>query len=96
MTITIQVSDELLHGLALSREELTHEINLAAAIHLYNRGLISQGKGAELAGLSRRQFIDVLSLAKVSVCQTTAQELAQEVNGAVQTHGRRLAADLTH
>ena len=45
MTITVQVPDSLLEDLATSPEELDREIRLAAAIHLYSRGLVSQGKG---------------------------------------------------
>jgi hypothetical protein len=42
MTITVQVSDALLEDLATSPEERNREIRLAAAIHRYSRGLISQ------------------------------------------------------
>jgi predicted HTH domain antitoxin len=60
MTITVQVPDALLEDLATSPEELDREIRLAAALHLYSRGLVSQGKGAEIAGLSRWEFIQAL------------------------------------
>ena len=55
MTITVQVPDSLLANLATSSEELNREIRLVAAIHLYSRGLVTQGTGAEVAGLSRRE-----------------------------------------
>jgi len=61
MTITFEVPDALLEDLATSPEELDREICLAAAIHLYSRGLVSQGKGAEIAGLSRWDFIQALT-----------------------------------
>jgi Uncharacterised protein family (UPF0175) len=44
MTITVQVPDALLQDLATSSDELDREIRLAAAIHLYSRGLVTQGK----------------------------------------------------
>jgi predicted HTH domain antitoxin len=65
MTITVQVPDALLANLATSSEELNREIRLAAAIHLYSRGLVTQGTGAEVAGLSRRDFIEALGRAEV-------------------------------
>ena len=72
MTITVQVPDSLLEGLAESPEELGREIRLAAAIHLYSRGLISQGRGAEIAGLNRWEFIQALGRAEVPACQVTS------------------------
>jgi hypothetical protein len=50
MTITVQVPDALLAGLSESPEVLGREIRIAAAIHLYCRGLVSQGRRAEVAG----------------------------------------------
>ncbi len=93
MTITVQVSDALLQDLATSPEELDREIRLAAAIHLYSRGLVSQGKGAEIAGLSRWEFIQALGRAEVPACQVTSEELKEEVERAYHAHRQRVAAD---
>jgi predicted HTH domain antitoxin len=92
MTITVQVSDALLEDLATSPEELDREIRLAAAIHLYSRGLVSQGKGAEIAGLGRWEFIEALGRAEVPACQVTSDELTEEVERAYKAHRQRIAA----
>jgi predicted HTH domain antitoxin len=92
MTITVQVPDALLEGLAESPEELGEEIRRVAAIHLYSRGLVSQGRGAEIAGLSRREFIEALGRARVPACQVTAEELEEEVERAYLAHRQRVAA----
>ena len=92
MTITVQVPDVLLEDLATSPEELGREIRLAAAIHLYSLGLVSQGKGAEIASLSRWDFIQALGRAEVPACQVTAEELKDEVERAYQAHRQRVAA----
>ncbi len=89
MTITVQVPDALLQDLATSPAELDREIRLAAAIHLYSLGLVSQGKGAEIAGLSRWDFIQALGRAKVPACQVTSQELKDEVERAYEAHRER-------
>ena len=52
---------------------------LAAAIQWYSQGLISQGKGAELAGLTRAGFLQALSDAKVDALQVTPEELKAEL-----------------
>ena len=78
-TITIEVPDELPPEIAASDEDLAREFRLAVAIRWYDRGLISQGKGAEIAGLTRSEFIDALSAAHVDVLQVTAEELRAEL-----------------
>ena len=94
-TITIEVPEDLLEGLAESPDEFGREIRLAAAIHWYSRGQVSQGKGAEIAGLSRRDFIEALGRAEVPACQTTSDELNEEVERALQAHRERVAAHPT-
>jgi hypothetical protein len=41
--------------------------------------MISQGKGAEIAGLTRADFVDALGRANVSAIQTTVEELKAEL-----------------
>jgi predicted HTH domain antitoxin len=92
MTITVQVPDMLLEDLATSPEELDREIRLAAALHLYSRGLVTQGKAAEIAGLSRWDLIEALGHAEFPACQVTSEELTDEVERAYQAHRQRVAA----
>jgi predicted HTH domain antitoxin len=81
-TITVEVPNELPHELAHSDEDFARQLRLAAAIFWYDRGLISQGKGAELAGLTRAEFIDALGRANVSAIQTSVEELRAEMEQA--------------
>jgi len=78
-TITIEVPDDATLPFAASDEQFARELRLAAAIFWYDRGLISQGKEAEIAGLTRADFIDALGQAKVDALQTTAEELKAEL-----------------
>lgn len=78
-TITIEVPDNLSVAVAESEDDLPRALRLAAAIQWYSQGLISQGKGAELAGLTRAEFIDALGWANVSALQTTVEELKAEM-----------------
>ena len=66
-------------ALRKSPEEFADEMRLAAAIHRYSQGLISQGKAAEIAGLDRARFLDELSGAKVPAIQATVEELHEEL-----------------
>ena len=64
-TITIELPDDTALPFGDSDEQFARELRLAAAIFWYDRGMISQGKGAEIAGLSRADFLDALFRAKV-------------------------------
>jgi predicted HTH domain antitoxin len=78
-TITIELPDQLPPVLGDSDEQVAREARLTLAIVWYDRGLISQGKGAEIAGLTRVEFIDELGRANVSAIQTSAEELRAEM-----------------
>ncbi len=55
--LTLTIPDSALSALRYSPTEFVHEIKLAAAIHWYQHGVISQERAAERAGLNRRDFI---------------------------------------
>jgi predicted HTH domain antitoxin len=74
-TVTIELPDDVFATLRRSPSEFARELRLAAAVHWYSRGLISQGKGAEIAGLSRRAFLAELGKAQVEACQVEPEEL---------------------
>ena len=77
-TITIEVPDDTTLPFTGSDEQFASELRLAAAIFWYDRGLISQGKGAEIAGLTRADFTEALGRANIHVLQTTTQALKGE------------------
>ena len=58
MDITIEVPDELAEILRRTPEELRYDLKLRALAGLVERGLFSSGRAAELAGVSRREFLD--------------------------------------
>lgn len=78
-TITIEIPEDLPQDVGASDEDIARAARLALAILWYDRGLISQGKGAELAGLTRAEFIDELGRANVSALQTSVDELRAEM-----------------
>lgn len=59
--------------------EFASEMRLAAAIHWYSQGRISQGKAAEIAGISRAEFLEELFHRKIPAIQVTAEDLAEEI-----------------
>jgi predicted HTH domain antitoxin len=77
-TITLELPDDAVALSWCNEEDFPRQLRLVAAIHWYDRGLISQGRGAEIAGLTRVEFIDELGRANVSAIQTSVEELKTE------------------
>lgn len=77
-TMTIELPEKLLSDLKRSPEEVERDVRLAAAIEWYRRGLVSQGRAAELAALPRASFIDELARRKIDVFSVDLDELRAE------------------
>jgi predicted HTH domain antitoxin len=77
--ITVDVP-EALSALRLSPTEFVKEMRVAAALLWYSQGEISQSVGAEVAGISRAEFIDELWRRRISVVQMTPDELQEEID----------------
>ena len=92
-TITVEFPESAVPHFAATPEAFARELRLAAAIEWYREGRVSQGKGAEIAGVSRVAFLDALFEAKVPACQVTVEELREEVENVLQARRERLAAD---
>jgi predicted HTH domain antitoxin len=61
MEITLKLDEGVLSALRRSPDEFANEMRLAAAIHWYQRGELSQEKAAQLAGLDRTDFLLALA-----------------------------------
>jgi predicted HTH domain antitoxin len=58
------------------------ETKLLIASRLYEQGKLSLGEGAELSGVSKRTFIELLGHYDVSVFNYSAQELKGDIENA--------------
>lgn len=73
--VQVEFDSDVFATLRRSPEEVAREMRLAAAIIWYGQGRISQGRAAELAGVSRAAFLDALSQSGVAACQETLEDL---------------------
>lgn len=80
--IQLQLPDTVFSALRKAPDEFVQEMRVAAAVKWYELGEVSQGKAAEIAGLSRSDFIDALARYKTSVFQYFPEELEQELSDA--------------
>lgn len=58
------------------------EVLLLVATRLYERGKLSLGQAAELAGMSKRTFAEILGKYEVSIFNYPASDLAHDVKNA--------------
>ena len=76
--MTIEVPEGALASLHQDPEGFAREMKLAAAAKWYELKLVSQGRAAEIAGVSRTEFLDALARFGVTPFQQTADELLEE------------------
>ena len=80
--VVITFPEHVLKTVRRTPEEFAADVRLAAALEWYRRGLVSQGRGAEIAGLCRADFIQAMSERKVDVLQFEPGELDEEMKSA--------------
>jgi predicted HTH domain antitoxin len=69
--ITIQIPDKVLLAAKTDAESFARELTVLAAAKLYELGRLSSGRAAELAGMSRVEFL--LGLQRYQVCPLSAE-----------------------
>ena len=75
--LELEIPDELLRG--RSKSELAALAQEALLIKLFQQGEISSGYAAQVLGLSRRDFLDLLGQYRVSMFAEDT-DIAQEAN----------------
>lgn len=78
--IQINLPESAFSALRSTPDEFAQELLITAVVKWYEVGMISQSKAAEIAGISRQEFLQALNRFEVSPFQTTLEELIEEVS----------------
>ncbi len=65
-----------------SIQSKTFDLALYVASKMYEDGLLSAGQASEMAGVSKRTFIELMGKYGVSVFSTSVDDLRSDINNA--------------
>ena len=77
--LAMDLPEEVFSALRLAPREFANEMRIAAAVQWYAERRVSQGKAAEIAGISRIAFMDELRRRNVPAIQIDITELDTEL-----------------
>lgn len=80
--LTIEMPEEAFSALRETPERFAAEMRFAAAVQWYHQGLISGSKAAQIAGMTRLQFLDELARRKLDVIKIDLDQLRRELDHA--------------
>lgn len=94
-TTTQRFTDSLPDGFGLAVQltdsELDHHLRLMAALKMFELGQISSGKAAQLAGISRVDFLQTCGRYRVSIFNYPAEELEDELRSDLESFAKTSA-----
>jgi predicted HTH domain antitoxin len=76
--MTLEMPEEALAALRKAPQEFARELRLAAAVKWYELKLLSQERAANVAGLSRAEFLVALGRFEVTPFQYGSDEIVEE------------------
>jgi predicted HTH domain antitoxin len=77
--VTLELPEEVFSALRRSPEEFARALRLAAAIHWYERGEVSQEKAARIAGMDRTDFLAALARERANAFVVDFDDLKREL-----------------
>ena len=79
VTVALDLPRDLLGALDVPQAQLEARLRELIALELFREGRISSGKGAELLGISKLEFIYLLAQHRIPYFTESPEELVAEV-----------------
>ncbi len=83
-TVSFEVPQDLLASLKLGAVALAQNVRLLAAIAYFKSKTLSLGKAAQLAGINRLEFLDILGKEGIVIFDYDESVLAADLEGIAQ------------
>jgi predicted HTH domain antitoxin len=83
--LTIRYPAGFENAVHMTKAEMERHLRLMAALKMFELGKISSGKAAELAGMSRVEFLETCGVYRVSVFNYPDEEIAEELEREMAT-----------
>jgi predicted HTH domain antitoxin len=83
--LTLHLPDDVASAIGRTTEEFAAQLRLMAALKLFELGKLSSGKAAELAGLTRVDFLEACGRYRVSAFNYGADETERELRRDLDT-----------
>ena len=77
-TVSVEIPDEL-RRLGISDEQVRKQVPILLVLKRFREGAMSSGKAAEILGMTRRDFLDLLDREGIPIYAPTESEVADEV-----------------
>lgn len=77
--LTLEVPETAFATFKQSPDEFVQSMKITAVVKWYEDGKLSQSKAAEIAGITRQEFLEYLYAHKISPFQITPEELINEI-----------------
>ena len=86
--LTLEYPDDLADAVHTTPEEFEAQVRLMAALKMFELGKLSSGKAAQLAGMSRVEFLEMCGRYQVSVFNYPPEEVEAELRADLETATR--------
>ncbi len=77
-TITIDFPSDILLTLNETETELKQNIKISLAMRLYSQGKLTIGKAAQISGLSRYEFENILAENNIPISNLTIEDVLKD------------------
>ena len=77
-TVTVELPDDSLRILGEDARQVGRDMLIAAVLQWFQEGRLSQGQSADMLGMKRGQFFDLLYEHRISPVQMSIEELEED------------------